>query len=65
MSESTEFGIVPKGTRPSPQPTEKFDRLKDLLRTMFQLNHRHDILNLLQLPNDSWSSTAIELVAAR
>ncbi len=38
MSESTEFRAGPKGTRPSPQSTDKFERLKDLLRTMFQLD---------------------------
>ena len=38
MSESTEFRTGPKGTQPSPQSTEKFDRLKDLLRAMFQLD---------------------------
>ncbi len=38
MSESTEFRTGPKGTQPSPQSTDKFDRLKDLLRAMFQLD---------------------------
>ena len=38
MSESTEFRAGPKGTRPSPQSTDKFERLKDLLRAMFQLD---------------------------
>ena len=38
MSDSTAFNNGPNGVRPSPQSTEKFDRLKDLLRTMFQLD---------------------------
>ncbi len=38
MSGSTEFGTEPRGGRPSPQLTEKFARLRDLLRAMFQLD---------------------------
>ena len=38
MSEPTEFSTGPAVTQSSPQPTEKFERLKDLLRTMFQLD---------------------------
>lgn len=38
MSSSTEFNKAPNGVRPSPQSTDKFDRLKELLRAMFQLD---------------------------
>lgn len=38
MSGSTEFNTGPNGGRTSLQPTEKFERLKDLLRAMFQLD---------------------------
>ncbi len=38
MSEPTEFNTGPEVTQSSPQPTEKFERLKDLLRAMFQLD---------------------------
>ena len=38
MNGSTEFGTGPRGGRPSPQLTEKFARLRDLLRAMFQLD---------------------------
>ena len=38
MSGSTEFNTGPNVGRPSPQPTEKFERLTDLLRAMFQLD---------------------------
>ena len=38
MSEPIEFNTGPEVTQSSPQPTEKFDRLKDLLRAMFQLD---------------------------
>jgi len=38
MSGSTTFNKGPNGIQPSPQSTEKFERLKDLLRAMFQLD---------------------------
>lgn len=38
MSGSTTFGRGPDAVPPSPQSTEKFERLKDSLRAMFQLD---------------------------
>ncbi|MCY3758380.1 MAG: hypothetical protein OXG96_11720 [Acidobacteria bacterium] len=38
MSDSFAFNKGTNGVQPSPQCTEKFEQLKDLLRAMFQLD---------------------------
>ena len=65
MSGSIAFNKGLKGIQPPPQTAEKFDRLKDLLRAMFQFEDRDNIPNVLQWPSDSHSITAIELISAR
>ena len=61
MSESTEFKTGPKGTRPSSQSTEKFERLKDLLRAMFQLDRGDLDFGLYRIMNLKAAEIAVFL----